>query len=180
MGCYKADIFRIFLLYHQGGYYIDSDVEPRISLKNIIDENVTFSSVISLDKQSIFQAYLASNAFNPILKINLDILYKYYSKNMSLPSNMGTKFLADSLKTYTNQKSLEIIGKNKFYSTQNIHLLQEKVYDDKDAKYILNLRKKCKAKYPELFTYAIYDPITNLYPFWSRFACFKTQTLRNE
>ena len=180
-GMYKADIFRIILLYHEGGVYFDSDMEPRMSLNRVLNKQATFSSAVDLLDENVFQSYLASTAKNPILKYNLDLFDYYYGNNLSIPHNMGTIFLGWSIKNYTNETNLNKILNKKYYNNQLIQLFKEKRFNDTiEMKKIIKKRSKHQNIYQagDMLEMALYDPDTKLYPFWGRFAGYLNEVVR--
>ena len=56
-GMYKADLWRLCKLYHDGGVYADVDLVPYLKIDEL-DKDVTFFSCMSLNPNSIFQAFL--------------------------------------------------------------------------------------------------------------------------
>lgn len=177
LGCYKADIFRLIILYYEGGYYFDCDMEPMMSLNDFIskNENTTLISVIASNKVHIFQSFLGSTKYNPIIKLNLDFIEFVYTRKRKRqkPMNMGTRLLAKSLFKYTN-KSMEYIQSNKYFGNQTIRLLNELIYNGNNAEYILSQRIKGinDKEQRESVSYAIYDSQNDVWPLWSRIASY--------
>ena len=66
-GMYKADLWRLCILYMYGGVYADIDLVPYVSIDNIIEDNYNFYSCLSADKKSIFQALIITEPRNPLL-----------------------------------------------------------------------------------------------------------------
>ena len=65
----KADLWRLCILYKNGGVYSDIDIHPLKSIDNIIaNDSVTFCSVLSTFKNNIFQAFIYTTKGNIILK----------------------------------------------------------------------------------------------------------------
>ena len=110
-GQHKADIFRYYWLYLNGGIFIDDDlmIEKTIELKNN-----TFVSVKSYHttKNILFNGFIACSKFNPIIYKALK--QTYYTNNINLANNYH--LFCDQL--YTIYQKL---NKN-----QNTFLLQEK------------------------------------------------------
>ena len=66
-GMFKADLWRLCKLYIHGGVYADIDLVPYISIDELIKTNYTFYSCLAVDKQSCFQAFIATEAKNPLI-----------------------------------------------------------------------------------------------------------------
>merc|ERR1719491_2008587 len=58
-GYYRGDICRAAVLYREGGFYTDVDVELRVPLTELVDENTTFMSAYSVNGD-IFNGLLAA------------------------------------------------------------------------------------------------------------------------
>ena len=71
-GRFKADFFRYCYLYKRGGVYADIDLDPKVSIDSFLNDDSTFFSVRIWRQRFIFQAYLASAAYHPILKQAID------------------------------------------------------------------------------------------------------------
>ena len=67
-GMYKADLWRLCKLYIHSGVYSDVDIVPYINI-DTLDSDITFYSSLSIDKDSIFQAFMVnrSKPQNPLL-----------------------------------------------------------------------------------------------------------------
>merc|ERR1719231_1043971 len=171
---YKADIFRLFILYFEGGYYIDADMEPRTSLNNIIEhyKDITFTSVIDISGRNIFQSFLGATKFNPIILQSLKIFEHHYRNQLSMPENAGTVFLADALRDFTKEDSLQKIQKQQHYQSQTIQLFNEKIYDGEDAEMLLPKKESL------LTQFAVYDNKTKQFAFWSRFDGYQNEVIR--
>lgn len=83
-GQHKADIFRYYWLYLNGGIFMDDDlmIEKEIDFKNN-----TFVSVKSyhIDKNLLFNGFIACSKFNPIIYKALK--QTYLTKNINLKNN---------------------------------------------------------------------------------------------
>uniref|UniRef100_A0A6C0GZB1 Alpha 1,4-glycosyltransferase domain-containing protein n=1 Tax=viral metagenome TaxID=1070528 RepID=A0A6C0GZB1_9ZZZZ len=68
VGMYKADLWRLCVLYIYGGVYADVDLVPHINI-DLLDKNITFYSCLSIMQNSIFQAFIVnfSKPKNPLI-----------------------------------------------------------------------------------------------------------------
>jgi len=83
-GMYKADLWRLCKLYIHGGVYADVDLVPHINM-DMLDNDVTFYSCLSMLGNSIFQAFMmTSKPKSPlILQFILSfLLNKPYTYNL--------------------------------------------------------------------------------------------------
>ena len=136
-GMYKADFFRYCYLYKYGGYYFDIDIEPILSIKEIIDYKTNYCSVLSIMNGHIFQAVLSANKNNPIIKMCINDML-YYGSNIGIdPPNKApynghpTKCMYDNIVKYTGKQVLNegIININ----DENILLGKEFNYNNRIA-----------------------------------------------
>lgn len=91
-GPIKADLWRLCILYENGGVYSDIDVEPYRSIDEIIDDSeVTFCSSINMKKNHIFQSFIYTTPKNIIIKkcINLIMNKKHLLNNPNFNPNNG-------------------------------------------------------------------------------------------
>ena len=136
-GMYKADFFRYCYLYKYGGYYFDIDIEPMLSIKEIIDYKTNYCSVLYMINKHIFQDVLSANKHNPIIKMCIDDML-YYGPNIGIdPPNKPpynghpTKCMYDNIVKYTGKQVLNkgIININDY----NILLGKEFKYNNRIA-----------------------------------------------
>jgi len=73
-GEHKADLFRYYYLYNEGGVYIDSDAMIEVNLEEIIQDN-EFFSVNSYLKGTIFQGFIGCSPKNKIIYEALKDIY---------------------------------------------------------------------------------------------------------
>ena len=84
-GAHKADLFRYYFLYNEGGVFMDSDAIMEIQLNDIV-RNYDFFSVKSYIEGTIFQGFIGCNSKNQIIyealkdayTIDIDYLTKNY------------------------------------------------------------------------------------------------------
>jgi mannosyltransferase OCH1-like enzyme len=97
-GAYKADIFRLALLYHLGGIYIDISmcIDGSTSLHGLLTKlNTTDQLVIvkDLPKGAIYQALIATTPRNPIIKYILDKIVDRVLSRSEPPNDVRMKGL---------------------------------------------------------------------------------------
>lgn len=71
-GAFKADLFRLCLLYVYGGCYVDSQTQPFIPLREIIEADSEFVSARDVADYGILQAFLCTVPKHPVLKRAID------------------------------------------------------------------------------------------------------------
>lgn len=160
-GMFKADLFRIVILYHEGGYYMDCDMEPIVGLSQVQREDATFMSAIDFYGENVFQSFLAAAKGSPVLKDNLDIFKRHYAERNSVEDvdsvefvdNLGTVFMGRALLQFTGESTLQDIGRE--YGEERIYLFHEKREGDQ-------WRRKWK------YEMRIYDDDRQQFIFWSR------------
>lgn len=75
LGRHKADFFRYCYLYKRGGIYADIDLVPMATFDSFIHSDTQFFTVRTGD-ESIFQAYLASVPYHPIMRLAIHKMMK--------------------------------------------------------------------------------------------------------
>jgi mannosyltransferase OCH1-like enzyme len=66
-GMYKADLWRLCKLYIEGGVYADIDLIPYVPIDNLVKNDNTFYSCLSVNSKSIFQAFMITPPKNLLL-----------------------------------------------------------------------------------------------------------------
>jgi len=138
-GAHKADLFRYYFLYNEGGVFIDSDAMIKIGLEYITSE-YPFFSVKSYIDNSVFQGFIGCEPKNQIIyealkdayTIDVDILTRHY--------HLLTVHMHDIIKKpnlrpdidYILYEELESDGEkavtiNKFKDTILIHYWKDKI-----------------------------------------------------
>lgn len=143
-GAYKADLWRLCVLYILGGVYVDIDLIPCVPIKTIIG-NSTFCTCLSAlgCGNSIFQAFIASTKKNPIIKKCIDDLYsKRYNNKFWNIINAPTKSIMIVLKDILNVSN---IRGNTYYYVNKIKFVDE-LHIGTCSKYIKKI--KMKKNYP--------------------------------
>jgi hypothetical protein len=88
-GYYRGDICRAAVLYNEGGFYTDVDVELAISLVELIGANTSFMSVFSINGD-IFNGLIAASPKSPIMNNTLQEIRKWYRGESAQTGLMGT------------------------------------------------------------------------------------------
>jgi len=77
-GFYKGDICRACILYQEGGFYIDVDVQLTVPLLQLVDEDTTFMSAYSINGD-IFNGIIAAVPKSEILRETLQEITEWYN-----------------------------------------------------------------------------------------------------
>lgn len=122
-GAFRGDICRVAALYLHGGYYFDIDMEvirPYIAKDLLVPERFVsndtlrvvepsiFVSSWNADRNSIFQSFIASTAYSPILKESFYFMMAYYegrNENCTRANEclMGTKTMLQAYERYAQE-----------------------------------------------------------------------------
>lgn len=136
-GAHKADLFRYYFLYIEGGVFIDSDAMIETDIENIV-KKYDFFSVNSYIEGTVFQGFIGCSPCNPIIyealkdayTIDIDNLTKHYHL---LTANMYTIIKKGNYNfDYYLYKELESDGEkavtvNEFGEPILIHYWRDKV-----------------------------------------------------
>ena len=147
-GAFKADLFRLCILYIKGGVYADADTISLVDLDYLIEEKLKF--LISRDdpmaKKWLWNGFIASTKKNPILKLAIDkIVHNVKNKkdlfylDYSGPALMG-KVLNEHLNNSIEDD----------FKTGDIHGGEIKILHHNNG-YIFNEKKEqiLKCEYPD-------------------------------
>jgi hypothetical protein len=77
-GPIKADFWRVCILYKYGGIYSDIDVEPLVSIENIMENNVSFLTCFSAYHKNINPHFMVSQPNHKLLKMCIDKYLEIY------------------------------------------------------------------------------------------------------
>jgi hypothetical protein len=175
-GAHKADFFRYYFLYLNGGIYIDSDAMIKNNLEDFINDYNFFTVKSCLNNDSLFNGFIGCSKNNPIIYnalqhiINIDIeelnknyfiICKYFYNIIKLELNQNNKekiLLLEEKKTNTNTDYIYISS----YYNDNIIL---KHYYNKDSivESNINIIKKKNNKKIIGITLNMPDKICNLF-----------------
>jgi mannosyltransferase OCH1-like enzyme len=113
-GEHKADLFRYYYLYLNGGVFVDSDLTLQVQLDDIIGSN-TFVSVKALHPPgSIFNGFLAVVPKHPIIYDALKGLYSMTNDTLK-DYTVVCKHLGEIVAAYKGQ------GVKLLYETENLN-----------------------------------------------------------
>jgi len=95
-GAHKADLFRYYFLYQNGGVFLDSDAMIECEMENIARDHELFSVKSYIDN-TVFQGFIGCTPKHPVLykalkdayTIDVDVLTNQYHL---LTANMWTFF----------------------------------------------------------------------------------------
>ena len=127
-GSHKADLFRYYYLYINGGFFMDSDAMLYVNIDTIVKDYNFISVVSSCHPGTIFQGILGASPKNEIIK---RALYKAYNTDPSI-LNINYHYFCKQL--------YDIIKENNFgYNIKyNIKLYQERRINSHDGDDILD------------------------------------------
>jgi hypothetical protein len=142
LGYNKGDFFRYCYLYKFGGYYCDIDIEHQYPISEIIEDRVSFFTIISamLPRNHIFQALLFCGPQNKIIHSCIDDML-YHGPNPPIKSSYighTTKCMYDNITDYLGSEPHEGIFIN---GDEKIQFGQE--YLNKDTnRYVCTYDRK--------------------------------------
>ena len=133
-GQHKADLFRYYYLYLNGGVFIDSDAMVEMNIENIIKDYTFFSVDSYYNPHSIFQGFIGSTPKNKLIYLALKDAYNIDINLLSNDYHLLCKNLYKIIKNNTN---------NLFIDSTNdkIHLYREKYYNNDCAEIYNNDNK---------------------------------------
>lgn len=104
-GYYKGDICRAAILYQEGGFYLDVDLQLSVSLASLVDLNTTFASAYSINGD-IFNAMIATVPKSNILRHTLNEMRKWYGvKYEDLDNEDVVDDIVDKLYRWNDDRS---------------------------------------------------------------------------
>lgn len=116
IGEYKADLFRYYFLYLNGGVFVDSDLELKIDL-NYYNENFNYFTVQSapLNKTCYFQGLLGAAPKNKIVYEALQDAYLTFKENRKIEFyvELCQRFKSISLR-YESEYNVKIFDEVEF------------------------------------------------------------------
>lgn len=76
-GSFRGDICRAAVLYREGGFYSDLDLELRLPFTHIVDKKTSFMSCVTADS-AILNAVIAAAPRNAVMRETLSEIRKWY------------------------------------------------------------------------------------------------------
>lgn len=125
-GAHRADLFRYYYLYKNGGVFMDSDAMIYEYIDKIVDDRGFFSVNSSCHPGSIFQGIIGSAPNNPIIYTALKHMYTIETSSLDLDYHKLVRALF-------NIVTLSTTGYNfKFYRELRDDNYGDKILDDND------------------------------------------------
>eukprot|EP00408_Alexandrium_pacificum_P019544 CAMPEP_0171192008 /NCGR_PEP_ID=MMETSP0790-20130122/19653_1 /TAXON_ID=2925 /ORGANISM="Alexandrium catenella, Strain OF101" /LENGTH=302 /DNA_ID=CAMNT_0011657163 /DNA_START=40 /DNA_END=948 /DNA_ORIENTATION=+ len=81
-GSYRGDLCRAAVLFREGGFYIDLDVQLKVPLTRLVDSNTTFMTAFTVDG-AVLNAVVAAEPRNEIMAETLRELRRWYDGDAS-------------------------------------------------------------------------------------------------
>lgn len=128
-GAHKADFFRYYYLYINGGVYLDSDAILEKDLDSIIDKYDFLTVKSGLNNGSIFNGFIASIPQHPIIFTALKQIYNCNKADLN-DYFFICKQLQQNIDNYNNILSFY---SNKAESNSKIRIFDEKIIDEARA-----------------------------------------------
>eukprot|EP01084_Bolivina_argentea_P276783 472360_1 len=186
-GMFKADLFRIVILYLLGGYYMDVDLEPRFGFAELIQMGTEFATVTKKDDENnIFNAFIATVPKHPILDINLKYYLEFYRGQRKLQDDafIGTVLLAESVKTWSRMSIAILMSSDVIRKGKKLQLFEECEPKIGTEPCLQLLRKDTERIYHRGYMEKcfVYDPNVENKEilFWSRVVNYQNAILRGE
>ncbi len=154
-GAYKADLFRLCILYQRGGVYVDAESLPYVSLKEMKRETGSkFVSVLDSGSDGIHNGLIMSPRGHPFLKVGIERILKivearsYEDGTLSIT---GPVCLARAINECMGRKpdTRFVAGLNE-YMGQDLYLF---VHKFGPSQYIYKGKKRILAKKHCLWSY---------------------------
>jgi mannosyltransferase OCH1-like enzyme len=116
IGPYKADFWRLCIIYIKGGIYSDIDIVPHKCIEPFI-KDVDVCTCLAMNKKSIFQAFIAAKPKNELIKCCLD---SFYNKRMDKSFLCDLKNCSPTYDMYN--VFLNFLKKNKLKSNKDYYV----------------------------------------------------------
>jgi hypothetical protein len=134
-GAHKADLFRYYILYNEGGVFIDSDAMLECdNLSNEINNDIDFFSVnSSINPNTIFQGFLGCSPKNNIVYQCLKHAYNADINELNKNYLLFCKEMYDILNRNNNVNNILLFEEEKEYDRDDRY----RIYEKKTNKTIL-------------------------------------------
>lgn len=161
-GPLKADLWRVCILYINGGFFADLDTICFDSIQNFINDKTEFIVPIDLGGGPfLFNAFMGITKEHFILKKCIDIIVNNVEKNINYEDKRnvaGPGVLGKATNIYLNNKktnNFENFGYYELHNGNNIHFLEffknNELIRDYDTKNILFQNKNGNKKLQKIY-----------------------------
>jgi hypothetical protein len=123
-GSHKADLFRYYFLYINGGIFIDSDAMIETNIENIVKDYVFFSVNSNNISNSIYQGFIGATSKNNIIYEALKDIYNIDLKLLNDDYHLICKNLYNIIK-YNNIDNIKLYDE-KMFSEEGIAEIYDK------------------------------------------------------
>merc|ERR1719387_657842 len=76
-GKYRSDLCRAVYLFHEGGFYVDLDVEPRLPFLQMVDNKMTFMSAWEASGNGVLNALIGVQPHSIIMNYTVQDMFTY-------------------------------------------------------------------------------------------------------
>jgi hypothetical protein len=91
VGAYRSDICRAAVLYKEGGFYLDVDLEMAVPVSDLADQTTTFASAFTKENNDVFNAVIVTVPRSEIMEETLKQIRKWFRSKTEPKGLMGTQ-----------------------------------------------------------------------------------------
>lgn len=88
-GAYKADLWRYCVLYHYGGFYLDTRMFPYLSFDSVISKSTEFLSCVDVSESMLYQAILGAAPKSKYMRYAIDECVLNIKKRILSNTDLG-------------------------------------------------------------------------------------------
>ena len=158
-GPHKADFFRYYYLYINGGVFMDYDIILKASLTKILGNTSFFTCKSIMDNNSMFNGFIGSDAKNKIIYEALKNLYFLNKKILDIDYFYNCKDLCFIVNNYQN-----IIG-SLFVNPEDILKTKCKIFNERGIIITDNNEKKTYYSVADVNNAVLNDKIKEEYSY---------------
>jgi len=151
-GPIKADFWRVCILYKNGGFYVDLDIEPFVSFKDFIVDDIDFFTCISSYDNEINPHILGSKPNDSIMKRIIEFYILYYNNKIqysywkwSITNFVNNIFYNKQIFKIENKNIDDFIFKDLNIENDGIYTINNKKYQF--LKEVGDTNKPCDYSY---------------------------------
>lgn len=158
-GPYKGDICRACILYREGGFYMDNDIQLTVPIQTLVNSETTFMSITSI-MGGIMQAVIGVTPESEIMKETLEEIRRWYRHPFPSTLPMGPVTMLRGLQGVMKRRCPEESQRTSFCGDAAVNPLPKEKVVPPPSKPAFDFMKLSKYMIPKAIRDKLHSKVT--------------------